>query len=74
MEYITPNGRPVECLTVNEKILESDMWRFACAKARYRRCLEQGKRKDAARARWLSLDILKDIHRDRARIAADNGR
>lgn len=71
---LTHDGRMVEYLTVNQKILESDMWRFACAKARYRRCLEQGKRKDAARARWLALDILKDIHRDKARITADSGR
>lgn len=71
---LTHDGRMVEYLTVNQKILESDMWRFSCAKARYRQCLEQGKRKDAALARWLALDILKDIHRDKARIAVDSGR
>lgn len=72
--YLNCNGKLVECLSVNERILGSDMWRFSCAKARYRQCLEQGKRKDAARARWLALDILKDIHRDKERIAADSGR
>lgn len=72
--YLTHDGRMVEYLTDNEKILESDIWRFSRTKARYRQCLEQDRRKDAARARRLALDILKDIHRDKARIATNSGR
>lgn len=69
--YLTCDGRRVECLSVNERILEADLWRYKCVKAQYRQHLEQGKLKYAARDRWLALDILKDIHRDKERIARE---
>lgn len=69
--YLTHDGRTVKHLTVNEKFLEADMWRYKCTKALYRHHLEQGRLLYAARDRWLALDILRDIQRDKERIARE---